>query len=153
MSDLDIQRQLITETRHFLLPPTPYSIPPVALFTPLRDIIDPTEPDLSDPSHLLNLVQPTLFCADANDRANPLRPTTSDGWEPYDWNGEKHYWISGIAGAQIRVEITVTAGRVAIYYFRSRQYDLGDAKCWVDDNESGAMILAGWWDKAYNTGE
>jgi hypothetical protein len=29
-------------------------------------------------------------------------------------------------------------------------YDLGDARCWVDDNEKGAVNLSGWWDKTYN---
>jgi len=40
--------------------------------------------------------------------------------------------------------------RVAVYYYRSRHYDLGDALCWVDDNEAGAINLAGHWDKQYN---
>ncbi len=37
-----------------------------------------------------------------------------------------------------------------MYYFRSQHYDLGDAQCWVDDNESGAVRLAGYWPKPYN---
>jgi hypothetical protein len=41
--------------------------------------------------------------------------------------------------------------RVAVYYFRSRLYDLGDALCWVDDNEKGAVTLPGYWTKEYNT--
>ena len=39
---------------------------------------------------------------------------------------------------------------IAVYYFRSQQYDLGDARCWVDDNEKGAIRLAGYWTKQYN---
>lgn len=39
---------------------------------------------------------------------------------------------------------------VAIYYFRSAQYSLGDALCWVDDNEKGAVRLPGYWSRAYN---
>jgi hypothetical protein len=39
---------------------------------------------------------------------------------------------------------------VAIYYFRSKNYDLGDANCWVDDNEGGAVRLAGYWERPYN---
>lgn len=40
--------------------------------------------------------------------------------------------------------------RVAVYYYRSQHYNLGDAKCWVDDNESGAVNLSGYWTKQYN---
>jgi hypothetical protein len=40
--------------------------------------------------------------------------------------------------------------RVAVYYYRSQQYDLGDAQCWVDDNEGGAVLLSGYWEKSYN---
>ena len=39
---------------------------------------------------------------------------------------------------------------VAVYYYRSQHYDLGDAKCWVDDNEKGGVTLAGYWAKQYN---
>lgn len=44
----------------------------------------------------------------------------------------------------------LTSSRVAVYYYRSQHYDLGDAKCWVDDNETGAVRLAGYWTKEYN---
>lgn len=37
-----------------------------------------------------------------------------------------------------------------MYYYRSQHYDLGDALCWVDDNEKGAVNLAGYWTKQYN---
>lgn len=142
--------KISTEVRHFVLPTTPYTISQVSLFTPLRDVLDPTSADPSTPSHILNLPQPEMFCADANDHANPMVPTTHDGWEPFVWNGEKHFWISSTVGARIRVEIKVNAGRVAVYYYRSRHYDLGDALCWVDDNERGAVSLAGHWTKQYN---
>jgi len=150
--DLEPLSRLTSELRHFLLPTSPYSISPVSMFTPLRDILDPTKPDASSASHIMNLVQPKMFCADANDDVNPMRPTSSDGWEPFVWNGEKSYWVSSRPGARIRVEIVVNAGRVAVYYFRSRTYDLGDAHCWVDDNESGYVKLKGHWDKAYSVG-
>ncbi|WVR07844.1 hypothetical protein IAU60_004887 [Kwoniella sp. DSM 27419] len=141
---------LASESRHFVLPSTPYSIPPVGMFTPLRDVVDPTEPDPVSGQHITGLVQPQLFCADANDKQHPMKPTSSDGWEPFVWNGEKHYWVSKTPGSRIRVEIKVHAGRVAVYYFRSQHYNLGDAKCWVDDNEKGAVDLAGYWSKQYN---
>jgi hypothetical protein len=52
-----------------------------------------------------------MFCADANDAANPMKPTTHEGWEPFVWNGEKHFWVSNTVGARIRVEIKVNEGR------------------------------------------
>lgn len=44
----------------------------------------------------------------------------------------------------------LTPRRVAVYYYRSQHYHLGDAKCWVDDNERGAVTLKGYWAKQYN---
>lgn len=79
-----------------------------------------------------------------------MAPSSREGWEPFVWNGEKHFWVSETVGARIRVDIKVKAGRVAVYYYRSQHYNLGDAKCWVDDNEQGGTTLAGYWDKGYN---
>ncbi|WVQ80909.1 hypothetical protein IAT38_003016 [Cryptococcus sp. DSM 104549] len=141
---------LASERRLFVLPSTPYSVPPVGIFTPLRDVVDPKSPDPSSGKHITGLVQPELFCADANDKVNPLTPTDAVGWEPFAWNGEKHYWVASEPGSRIRVEIKVNAGRVAVYYFRSLHYNLGNAKCWVDDNEKGAVELSGYWTKSYN---
>jgi hypothetical protein len=47
-------------------------------------------------------------------------------------------------------EAPLTPHRVAVYYYRSQHYHLGDAKCWVDDNERGAVMLKGYWAKQYN---
>ncbi|KAJ9113837.1 hypothetical protein QFC19_000030 [Naganishia cerealis] len=122
------------------------------IFTPLRDVVSDSSPatDPVTPDSLLNLVQPQMFCADANDPQHPMRPTIADGWQEYVWNGEKHYWVSDQVGARIRVDVKVAEGRIAVYYFRSQRYDLGDAQCWVDDNEKGAKRLPGWWSREYN---
>lgn len=40
--------------------------------------------------------------------------------------------------------------RVAVYYWRSKTLAGGTAKCWVDDNESGAEVVKSWWDRPYN---
>nr|XP_031858962.1 uncharacterized protein CI109_005630 [Kwoniella shandongensis]KAA5526034.1 hypothetical protein CI109_005630 [Kwoniella shandongensis] len=148
--DLKPLQALTEERRFFVLPSTPYSVPPVGIFTPLRDVVDPKKPDPTSGKHITGLIQPKLFCADANDPQHPMAPTKFEGWEKFVWNGEKHYWVSSTVGARIRVEITVTAGRVAVYYFRSQHYNLGDARCWVDDNEDGAVMLSGYWTKQYN---
>ena len=100
-----------TESRHFVLPTTPYDSSLVGLFTPLRDIVDPRKEDPSTAAHVMNLPQPEMFCADANDRERPMKPTSHEGWEPFVWNGEKHFWVSSTVGARIRVDIKVNAGR------------------------------------------
>lgn len=102
---------LQSESRHFILPTTPYDISPVGIFTPLRDVINPKLPDPKNGEHVLGLVQPKMFCADANDHEHPMAPTSREGWEPFVWNGEKHFWVSSEVGARIRVEIVVNAGR------------------------------------------
>lgn len=106
--------KLSTESRHFVLPITPYEIPPVGLFIPLEDVIDPTRPDPPTASHVLGLLQPKMFCADANDHERPMVPTSSEGWEKFVWNGEKHFWVSSTVGARIRVEIEVSSGRYVL---------------------------------------
>jgi len=109
--DSDRLQKLGDEKRHFALPQTPYAVPFVSMFSPLRDVINPSKADPSGPSHILDLVQPAMFCADANDRKHPMQPTEHDGWEPFVWNNEKHYWVSSTVGAKIRVDIEVNAGR------------------------------------------
>lgn len=99
------------EKRHFALAQTPYNVPFVPIFTPLREVIDPAQPDPDSPSHILTIAQPNLFCADANDRDHPMKPSYHEGWETYVWNGEKHYWVSSTVGARIRVDIKVNQGR------------------------------------------
>jgi hypothetical protein len=102
---------LPSESRQFLLPASPYSIPPIEIFAPLRDIVDPASPDPPTAEHIKEIVKPKLFCADANDKEHPMKPTEREGWDQEVWNGEKHFWRSGQVGARIRVEIKVMAGR------------------------------------------
>lgn len=109
--DLAPLQEVSTELRHFVLPNTPYDISPVGLFEPLRDVVNPAKPDPTSAEHVMNLPQPQMFCVDANDREHPMTPTSYDGWEPFVWNGEKHFWVSSTVGARIRVEIKVNAGR------------------------------------------
>lgn len=102
---------LRSESRHFVLPQTPYSISPVSIFTPLRDVIDPKKPDPNSGETVLGILQPEMFCADANDHEHPMAPVEREGWEPFVWNGEKHFWVSDTVGARIKVDIKVKAGR------------------------------------------
>lgn len=102
---------IASEPRKFLARPSPYSLPLTEIFTPLRDVVSDTSPDPTSPDKLLNLVQPQMYCADANDPKNPLHPIIADGWKEYVWNGEKHYWVSDRVGARIRVNVKVAEGR------------------------------------------
>lgn len=99
------------ERRHFALPQTPYSVPFFTTFKPLSEVLDPDVADPATPDHIMKFPQPTLYCADANDPEHPMKPTEHEGWEAWDWRGEKHYWVSSTVGARIRVEIQVAAGR------------------------------------------
>ena len=103
--------KIALESRHFALSSSPYAIPPVGFFVPLRDVVDPAKSDPSSARHVWGLPQPKMFCADANDHEQPMSPTSHEGWDPFIWNSEKHYWVSSTPGARIRVEIIVTAGR------------------------------------------
>lgn len=102
---------LRSENRHFVLPQTPYSISPVSIFTPLRDVVNPKKPDPNTAEGVLGILQPEMFCADANDHEHPMAPAEREGWEPFVWNGEKHFWVSDKVGARIKVDIKVKAGR------------------------------------------
>ena len=106
-------KAIARESRQFITKISPYSLPLTEIFTPLRDVVSDASPtdDPITPDALLDLVQPQMFCADANDPQHPMRPVISDGWREYDWNGEKHYWVSDQVGARIRVDVKVTEGR------------------------------------------
>lgn len=56
-------------------------------------------------------------------------------------------WYHSAVAVSPRTRLTRS---VAVYYFRSQHYNLGDALCWVDDNEKGAVRLVGHWLKTYN---
>jgi hypothetical protein len=109
--DEELLPLLLSESRQFVVPTSPFSVPPVGLFTPLSEVNDPTQPDPTDPNSLLYLPQPDLFCADSNDPVNPMRPKSSEGWTEFVWNKEKHYWVSDKVGARIRVDIKANEGR------------------------------------------
>lgn len=99
------------ERRHFALPTSPYAVRSLGMFTPLELFVDPEQPDPPTADRILHALQPKPFCADANDREHPMTPRVADGWKAWDWQGEKHYWISDTPGSRISVDIQVNAGR------------------------------------------
>jgi hypothetical protein len=145
------------DTYHFLSLDGPSSVPPIPLGIPLNDLIDWDSPDqnlsafLDSGTNLIgNMVKggsrPRPFCADSNDPLNPLIPTEVEGWRPWVYVNEKHYWIADEPGARIRLDIEVNEGKVAVYFFRSAKLSPGVVYCWVDDNEVGRYKLEGHWD-------
>ncbi len=50
------------------------------------------------------------------------------------------------AGSKITFpNITVVDGTISLYFLRSWGHDMGDLKCWVNDDEAHATLLTGWW--------
>jgi hypothetical protein len=50
------------------------------------------------------------------------------------------------AGATITFpDITVVDGTVSLYFLRSWGHDMGDLRCWVNDDEDKAALLSGFW--------
>lgn len=113
-TDEDIQygpalylEDLKNETYHFIVP-DPLSVPSIPFNIPHSQVFDPvSHPDSVDSVHLDS---PKPFCADANDPNSPLNPREREGWEPYVWKNEKHFWVSNTPGARIVVDITVSEG-------------------------------------------
>ncbi|KXS19227.1 hypothetical protein M427DRAFT_143444 [Gonapodya prolifera JEL478] len=81
---------------------------------------------------------------------SPWGPTEMHGWALWDWEGEKFYVVSDTPGSSVTFEIRTSVGHVVIFYFKSRKYSLGDAYCWLDNNETKGIRMSGWWDEVHN---
>lgn len=98
---------LKNESYQFITPSPPLTIPPIPFNLPHSQVLDLA----SDSENHLHLDSPKPFCADANNPDSPLDPRERDGWEPYVWKNEKHFWVSSTPGARMIVDITVNEGR------------------------------------------
>lgn len=108
--DTEALGKMAFEKKLFVEPIDVLGIPFTPIEQPLREVVDP-ESNSTDAKHLLELVQPKPFCADANDPVNPMKPTVSIGWERFVWMEEKHFWKSKKPGSKISVDIEVSQGR------------------------------------------
>ncbi|KJE01198.1 hypothetical protein I311_05168 [Cryptococcus gattii NT-10] len=90
-------------------------------------------------------------CFPVSGKKNPLVPVTNEGWRHWNWK-EKHYLIADTPGSRFTVKLTTTVGNIEVHYLRSYQYNLGSAKCWVDDEIDKAIRLDGYWKEPYNIG-
>ncbi|OXG45645.1 hypothetical protein C359_00332 [Cryptococcus neoformans Bt120] len=100
-----------------------------------------------------DVVIPTIKpqCFPANGKKNPLVPVTNEGWRNWNWK-EKHYLISDTPGSRVTFNLTTAIGNIEIHYLRSYQYNLGSAKCWIDEDVDKAVRLDGYWKEHYNIG-
>jgi len=82
-----------------------------------------------------------------------LEPVSRDGWNFFQWKFEKSYWVAEKAGKVIEFKIqsgsrgSVPRGQVAISYLRSKMYELGKVRCWVDGRMKDAVEVEGSWSK------
>ncbi|KIJ53799.1 hypothetical protein M422DRAFT_25566 [Sphaerobolus stellatus SS14] len=93
-------------------------------------------------------------CMSIDSPRQKLAPISSEGWESWQLpHTEKHYLRATEPGKRISFEVTLTAGKVAIYYLKSNTMGLGRAKCWFDDDVKNARTLDGWWPRKENIGD
>ncbi|WWC65459.1 uncharacterized protein I303_108077 [Kwoniella dejecticola CBS 10117] len=102
-----------------------------------------------DPNSKLPKLAPQ--CYSANALKHPLKPSSQEGWRHWNWK-EKHYLIADKPGSKVSFPVSTTLGQVQLHYLRSYQYNLGSAKCWIDDDKDKGVRLDGAWKEPYNIG-
>ncbi|CCO27835.1 hypothetical protein BN14_01823 [Rhizoctonia solani AG-1 IB] len=86
-------------------------------------------------------------CLSTRSKKHPLKPIRQEGWVEWAWK-EKSYVIAKEPGARATFAIDVgTIGVIKISYLKSKTFGLGNVKCWVDNNESSARVIEGWWNE------
>lgn len=64
----------------------------------------------------------------------PLKPVRAQGWEAYNRN-DKRGWEATKPGSEIAFNVDVNAGQLGIFAWNHNDETLGDAVCWVDDDQ------------------
>ncbi|KAF8742138.1 hypothetical protein RHS02_03529, partial [Rhizoctonia solani] len=86
-------------------------------------------------------------CFSTRSKKHPLKPIRQEGWSEWAWK-EKSYLIAKEPGARATFVIDVgPMGLIKITYLKSKTFGLGNVKCWVDNNESSARVIEGWWNE------
>ncbi|KZW00366.1 hypothetical protein EXIGLDRAFT_156457 [Exidia glandulosa HHB12029] len=93
-------------------------------------------------------------CSTIDSVRAPLTPLPSTrGWTKWRQpHTEKWFWRATQVGAQIDFDVQVAEGNVQVYHLRSRSMGLGRVKCWLDEDETHARMMDGWWDDPTNVG-
>lgn len=118
--------------------------------------LDPLPPQRLMDKYAHGAVAPKLtpFCASTSSERHPLSPTENAGW--YEWSSspEKKYLVSKTPGSTVKFKFSTTQGKVILYYLSSKDFGLGNVKCWVDGHEDDhlSLVLKGYWTNPFNTG-
>ncbi|KAH7097127.1 hypothetical protein BKA62DRAFT_774527 [Auriculariales sp. MPI-PUGE-AT-0066] len=93
-------------------------------------------------------------CASIDSERNPITPlNTTHGWELWSQPGtEKQFWRATQPGARFEHKVNLATGHIMLYYLRSKKMDLGRVKCWLNDDEAGAVTIDSWWHVATSIG-
>jgi len=103
---------------------------------------------MTDPWVTVNDTQPTLQPSCRSTTSTPrLEPTGAEGWSFEEAPGDKFYWSSSSPGARITFSVYTAEGRLGMFFLRSRKLGLGDARCWLDGDDSSSVVVVGYWDK------
>ncbi|KAL7415046.1 hypothetical protein BDY24DRAFT_383535 [Mrakia frigida] len=75
-----------------------------------------------------------------------------EGWFEWESSPEKQYIISRSPGAEVTFAITVGLGDVKLWYLKSTDFNLGIARCWIDDETALWTRFNGLWDARMSIG-
>lgn len=95
-------------------------------------------------------------CRSIDSDTYPLKPSSSEGWEPWTWRNEetgkeKHYLRATKPGSKVSFDLGTVTNRVELYFLRSKSFGLGNVKCTLNGEKEEEVV--GWWDKPENIGQ
>jgi hypothetical protein len=65
----------------------------------------------------------------------------------------QNYLVADVPGSTISFAFTTAIGTVDLYFLRSKEFGLGNVRCWVDDDVDNAVKLEGYWTNGANIGQ
>lgn len=65
----------------------------------------------------------------------------------------QNYLVADKPGSTIEFGFSTAIGNVDLYFLRSKEFGLGNARCWVDDDRDKAVKLEGYWTLGSNVGQ
>lgn len=121
-------------------------------------------------------------CRSTSSSRNPLKPFKAEGWAIWRDEFKKKvihqptsipvllykqlthtpsdvlfnlqpYLMSSTPGSTVSFEVDVTQGLVKLSYLRSATFNLGMARCWMNDDEKHGVDLDGYWTSLTNIGQ
>lgn len=100
--------------------------------------------------HKLRPWHPTCYSARSPDPKYNITPVANEGWTFWfhDNHKDKPYFVADTPGSRIKFELPTVVGLIKLYSLRSREYSLGNLKCWVAGREDQATTVEGYWDRS-----